>query len=102
MLDDYIEHIKMTENKSLLARIYGVFTINTNYFTPLDIIIMQNTSQLSNKHHKKMTFDLKGSTHGRVSGLPPDEQKFWRKNDFNTKKVLKDLNYVEINRDLSG
>ena len=40
MLDDYIEHIKFTENKSLLARIYGVFTITTNYFTPLDIIIM--------------------------------------------------------------
>ena len=27
MLDDYIKHIEETENKSLLARIYGVFTI---------------------------------------------------------------------------
>lgn len=40
MLDDYIDHIKLTENKSLLARIYGVFTIKTNYFKPLDVIIM--------------------------------------------------------------
>jgi hypothetical protein len=27
MLDDYIRHIKSLENKSLLARIYGIFTI---------------------------------------------------------------------------
>ena len=40
ILDDYIDHIKMTGNRSLLARIYGVFTITTNYFTPLDVIIM--------------------------------------------------------------
>ena len=40
MLDDYIAHIIKYDNKSLLARIYGVFTIKTNYFDPLDIIIM--------------------------------------------------------------
>lgn len=102
MLDDYIEHIKMTENKSLLARIYGVFTIQTNYFTPLDVIIMQNTCKVTNQDNKKMTFDLKGSTKGRLTCIPPDEQRFWRKNDFNQKRVMKDLNYLEINRDLSG
>ena len=46
MLDDYIMHIKGTQNKSLLARIYGIFTIETNYFDPLDIIVMQNTAVL--------------------------------------------------------
>ena len=25
MLDDYVEHIKITANKSLLARIYGIY-----------------------------------------------------------------------------
>ena len=40
MLDDYIDHIKQTDNKSLLARIYGVFSIKTNYFAPLDVIVM--------------------------------------------------------------
>jgi len=44
MLDEYIKHIQLTQNKSLLARIYGVFTIKTNFFTHLDVIIMQNTS----------------------------------------------------------
>jgi hypothetical protein len=27
ILDDYIDHIKKTKNKSLLARIYGIFTV---------------------------------------------------------------------------
>jgi len=40
MLDDYIKHLRLTDNKSLLARIYGVFTIKTNHFTPLNVIIM--------------------------------------------------------------
>jgi 1-phosphatidylinositol-4-phosphate 5-kinase len=44
MLDSYIDHIKSTDNKSLIARIYGVFTIKTNYFADVDIMIMQNTS----------------------------------------------------------
>jgi 1-phosphatidylinositol-4-phosphate 5-kinase len=39
-LDDYIDHIEKTNNKSLLARIYGIFTVKTNYFDPLDIIVM--------------------------------------------------------------
>ena len=33
MLDDYIDHLKATENNSLLARIYGIFTVKTNYYS---------------------------------------------------------------------
>ena len=40
----YIRHIKDTNNKSLIARIYGVFTIKTQGLVPVDIMIMQNTS----------------------------------------------------------
>ena len=40
MLDDMVEHYNETENKSLLARIYGVFTIITNVFKKVDVIIM--------------------------------------------------------------
>jgi hypothetical protein len=40
MLDEYIDHIKKSNNKSLIARIYGVFTVKTNYFDPLDIMLM--------------------------------------------------------------
>ena len=100
ILDDYIDHIRKTKNKSLLARIYGIYTVKTDYFDPLDIIVMQNTAVLRNKKNDKLTFDLKGSYVGRKEHFSPDE-KFWLK-DLNCKKVLKDLNYLEINQDLNS
>ena len=77
ILDDYIDHIQKTKNKSLLARIYGIFTIKTDYFSPLDVIVMQNTVQLTSKENPKMVFDLKGSTVGRLTKLPSNQQRFW-------------------------
>ena len=77
MLDDYVDHIQATGNQSLLARIYGVFTFKTNYFAPIDVIIMQNTCDLQNKTNQKMVFDLKGSTVGRKTKFPKDQEKFW-------------------------
>ena len=44
MLDEMIDYLDCKQNKSLLARIYGVFTIKTSVFAPVDIIIMQNTA----------------------------------------------------------
>lgn len=40
MLPDMIEHFKETKNKSLLCRIYGVYTIKTSFYEPVDIILM--------------------------------------------------------------
>ena len=40
MLDAYIEHLTISNNKSLLARIYGIFTIKTKELTPIDLMIM--------------------------------------------------------------
>ena len=98
MLDDYIDHIRKTHNRSLLARIYGIFTIKTKFFEPLDIIIMQNTCNPNNKKNDKLTFDLKGSTVGRATKFPEQSQRFWL-TQLNQKRCLKDLNYMEINRD---
>jgi hypothetical protein len=101
IVDDYIDHIRKTKNRSLLARIYGIFTIKTNYFDPLDIIVMQNTCVLQNKKNNKLTFDLKGSTVGRKAWFSEAEAKFWMK-ELNHNRVLKDLNYIEINNDLNS
>ena len=79
ILDDYIDHIRKTKNKSLLARIYGIFTIKTDYFDPLDVIVMQNTSILKNKKNDKLSYDLKGSYVGRKTRFAPDDDKFWMK-----------------------
>ena len=40
MLDDYIRHLEQSNNKSMLARIYGVFTIKTSRFLPVNVLIM--------------------------------------------------------------
>ena len=75
ILDSYIEHLKQTENKSLIARVYGIYTIKTNYFDPVDIIVLQNTSNLSSKTNDRLTFDIKGST---INRKVPCEGKFWQ------------------------
>lgn len=63
MLDSYIHHFKKTtKNKSFLAKIYGIFTIHTSQFAPLDFIIQQNTAISSENGIKRLTFDLKGNT----------------------------------------
>ena len=41
ILDDYIAHLnKSKDNSSLLARIYGIYSIKTNVFAPLTVMIM--------------------------------------------------------------
>jgi len=68
MIDDYVNHIKnTTSNMSLLARIYGMFTIKPAGLRKINIIVMQNTSNLRNRKRKDFEFDIKGSMHGRRS-----------------------------------
>ena len=40
IIDDLIVHVKKSENKTLLAKIYGLYTIKTNMFADLDVIVM--------------------------------------------------------------
>lgn len=72
MLPDLIQHLR--ENRSLLAKIYGVYTIKTNVFDSVDILVMQNTAKVQSKDNQKMTFDLKGSLKNRKVGF---EDKWW-------------------------
>lgn len=71
ILDDYVAHLISTKNKSLLARIYGIFTLKTKLFEPVDFMIMQNTALLAGMDQEKLCcFDLKGSTVNRYTKLP--------------------------------
>ena len=65
ILPEYLDHIISTQNTSMLARIYGLFTIKTNYFAPLEVMVMQNTYQSTKKSDCVLKFDLKGSTIAR-------------------------------------
>jgi hypothetical protein len=69
MIDAYVDHIILTSNRSLLARIYGIFTLSTGIFPPIDFIIMQNTVQLESNDSKLLKFDLKGSKVDRFTKL---------------------------------
>lgn len=95
MLDCFIDHLRATKNKSMLARIYGIFTIKTNLFAPMDVIIMQNTANITNKNGPKMTFDLKGSTINRRTRLT-QAQNVKITEEQTCDKILKDLNYITI------
>lgn len=46
---------------SLLARIYGVFTIKTSQIKEVSVLLMENTLQLENPLALRCIFDLKGS-----------------------------------------
>lgn len=82
LLDPLIDHFKNTENRSLLARIYGLFTIKSKVFSPVDIILMQNTSRILDRTNSTLAFDLKGSTFKRQS--------------VKTSKLLKDKNLLYL------
>ena len=61
-----IQHFEDTKNMSILARIYGVYTIKTNLFNSVEVIVMQNTSIINSPLNERMVFDLKGSTKNRL------------------------------------
>lgn len=102
MLDPMLDHFfSECNSESMLARIYGVFSLKTNIFSNLDVIVMQNTVQLKNKKNPKMIFDLKGSRINRYVNLPSEEQNFWKKTP-NQRRCMKDLNLLEIEQSLES
>tara|TARA_B110000285_G_C14527224_1_gene339186 strand:+ start:145 stop:396 length:252 start_codon:yes stop_codon:yes gene_type:complete len=66
MLDEMVEHITQTNNESFLVRIYGIFTVKSNVFGAVDIILMQNTLSRQDSEKPFMMFDLKGSLVNRT------------------------------------
>lgn len=70
-LVDYFTHFKNHPN-SLLARIYGIFTVRMEELVPVHILLMQNSAQC-NPDLIEYVFDLKGSEANRF--VPEAEQK---------------------------
>ena len=91
MLDKMYQHFLETQNKSIIAKIYGLYSIKSNFFDEVTIYVMQNTLKNENE---MMLFDLKGSLHKRIV---PFKDKWWHTKKSH-KKCMKDLNYLEIMR----
>ena len=68
MMNDLIKHYQKYPS-SLIARIYGIFTLKSEYFDPIEVMIMKNTA-FASEGNSKMTFDIKGSTMNRFVNVP--------------------------------
>ena len=77
-------HVKQNPN-TLLAKIFGVFTVNTNLMKEVHVMLMENTAQVESSDKISAVFDLKGSTVDRlVKGKTKPET------------TLKDLNFLNF------
>lgn len=75
ILDSYMEHISNTDGRSMLARIYGIFKVKTSFYATIDVLIMQNISNLFETSKKMYSFDLKGSAVDRYVKFNPKKVK---------------------------
>ena len=82
-LPEYFLHCRKYRN-SLIARIYGIFTVQMEDIAPVNLLLMANAAQ-SGKDIKHI-FDLKGST---VNREEKDEEVATKK-DMNLIKMKKD------------
>lgn len=67
MMPAYSQHLKKNED-SLLSKILGIFTVETESFSSVHIMLMENTVRLKDPSQLRYIFDLKGSTVDRVVG----------------------------------
>uniref|UniRef100_A0A7S3JEQ7 PIPK domain-containing protein n=1 Tax=Euplotes harpa TaxID=151035 RepID=A0A7S3JEQ7_9SPIT len=87
MFRKYFKHLLANE-ASLLARIYGIFTVKKEKLMPVHLILMGNTVDLSGKGQGlKYIFDLKGSLVNRESKMMKVHK---------PSSTLKDINLLNI------
>lgn len=86
ILPEYVRYLK--ENPySMLAKIYGVFSLKRPLMRNVTVMLMENTIQAESKDQLIATYDLKGSTFGRLS-----------KGKQTATSIQKDLNFVEAKK----
>ena len=66
---DYTLHL-LDNPRSLLARIYGIYTVKMENIEPVHVVLMGSTKN-SNDKRLKCVFDLKGSFVNRIVRAKP-------------------------------
>jgi 1-phosphatidylinositol-4-phosphate 5-kinase len=81
ILEKYYAHIRKNPC-SMLARFYGIYTVNIKFMKPISVVIMDN---LMGQHIEDIIsiYDLKGSLHKRIT-----------KQVKHSRTVKKDLNFL--------
>ncbi|KAL8278625.1 hypothetical protein RQP46_008917 [Phenoliferia psychrophenolica] len=90
ILKEYYEYVKSNPH-TLLSRFYGLHRVKLPHGKKIHFVIMNNLFPPHRDIHE--SYDLKGSAIGRIT--PEDK---WR---ANPNAILKDLNWVERNRQLA-
>jgi len=86
-LVDYLNYLVKNPD-SLLARIYGIFTVNMEDLTPVHILLMSNAAQTGKEIDN--VFDLKGSIINRVVKIDSKIQ---------PSSTLKDVNLLNLTKE---
>jgi 1-phosphatidylinositol-4-phosphate 5-kinase len=97
LLRPFYNYLASRSGKTLIAKIYGLFSIRTSMYAPMDFVVMENVSRLNNQENFKVTFDMKGSTFRRYANLQNKQKQFWKRK-LDCSGVLKDLNFLEISK----
>jgi len=86
ILPNYIEHLRKTPG-SLIAKIFGIFTIEKEGFGEVHVMLMENTLQFYEPEKLECIFDLKGSTFDRSV-----------KGELKKSTIRKDLDFIAAKR----
>lgn len=84
----YFEYLRSYPT-SLLARIYGMYTVKISGLSSVHLMLMSHTMKIERPELVKRVFDLKGSTVDRFVRL---------KNTDSGLKTLKDENFIKLSR----
>ena len=99
ILPSYVEHHRRYPD-SLLAKIFGVFTVKKEGMEKVHLMLMENTMQFKDKNKIKFVYDLKGSTYGRITKGKMTSKTVRKDLDFlnDKKKHPRELSLAKINR----
>jgi hypothetical protein len=92
MFQLYVEHVS-TNKDSLLARVYGIYTIRMKDRDPIKLIVMGNTKRTADDSLSLLyIYDLKGSTVNRLTKAKGE------KKELKNTACLKDLNLLNYKK----
>ena len=94
VLPEYYEHLD-TIKDSVLAKVFGIFTIRIDKFEPIHVMIMQNSLPKVQNAEINYLFDMKGSSINR-DVLKSKSVAELKKEGPTGSKVLKDLDFIRL------
>lgn len=84
----YFEHFERNPS-SLLARIYGVYTVKMTGHSEIHLMMLAHTLRIDNSERIERIFDLKGSSVKREVRLTANTSRT---------KTLKDINFLKLRK----